>query len=57
MTTIKFESVEILPSNTLAVGEQYIIRVKCHYIPAIFRFPLAIPNLLGIIFKKGDDDE
>jgi hypothetical protein len=56
MKTIEFESVEILPSNTVAVGEQFIIRAKVKYIPAIFRFPLIIPKVLGIIFKKGDTE-
>lgn len=48
---IRFEEVQVSP-NPVIVGGNYIIRVKATSVPGIFRFPLAIPKILGIIFKK-----
>jgi hypothetical protein len=52
---IKFESVQITPS-TVYTGESYIIRVKAKSIKDVFKFPLIIPKILGIIFKRGDSN-
>ena len=48
---IRFTSVQVVP-NTVITGGQYIIRVKAEYVQERFKFPLIIPKLLGIIFKK-----
>lgn len=49
---IRFTAVEVSP-QTVASGGAYIIRVKAEAVPERFKFPLVIPKLLGIIFKKG----
>lgn len=51
MKTMEFESIEVKP-NTLKTGDPYIIRVKVKYIHPVFRFPLSIPRIIGIIFQR-----
>lgn len=51
MKTIDIEAVEVTP-QTVVTGGRYLIRVKVNYLGIPFRFPLIIPKLLGIIFKK-----
>lgn len=48
---IQFKSVQVVP-NTVVAGGQYLIRVKAKYIREQFKFPLIIPKIIGIIFKR-----
>lgn len=48
---IRFESVKVTPS-TLSTKGPYRIQVKAVYERDRFKFPLSIPKLIGIIFRK-----